>query len=287
MQYLTGMAFGAAAMLGIGLGDVALASASKKYGSIKTTFLFYLMIIVIAIIPAIFLFSFNNINLYSILLVLITGVISLTAFVFYLKGFEVGNVSIVASIANGWSVVTVILSIIFLNEHLNLLNILEILLIIVGVVLVSFKYNDIRKLKLNKIGKGVNYALITMVGWGLYFFLDAILVLRIGWFDAAFLLNLITLVLIFGYGYAKNTKLMSFGKGGYVVILLGALANFIGLISYNFGVTFNFAAIVAPIASVAVMLPVLFGILFLKERPEKTQLLGMALIILSIIALSV
>ncbi len=134
---------------------------------------------------------------------------------------------------------------------------------------------------------GVKYALITMVGWGAYYFLDAVLVSKIGWFDAFFLLNLITLAFIFSYGHVKNIKSAPFDKWGYVVFFTGALTNVVGGIAYNLGVSLNFAAIVAPITSAAVMLPVLFGILFLKERPEKTQILGMALIVLSIVALSI
>ncbi len=80
---------------------------------------------------------------------------------------------------------------------------------------------------------------------------------------------------------------MAFGKGGCLIILLGGLANFVGSISYNLGVTLNFAAIIAPITSGAVMLPILFGVFFLGEKPEKTQVMGMALIVLGIVALSV
>ncbi len=287
MQYLTGIAFGATALLGYGLDNIALAFASKKYGSIKTAAIFFMMVMAISAIPAIFLFSFNNFSIYADILVLVTGAVSFVAFVSFVKGFEVGNVSVVASIANGWGVITVALSILFLNEHLSPLSILEVLLIIVGVALVSFRYKSIRREKLNRISEGVKYALITMMGWGTYYFLDALLVLKIGWFDAFFLLNLITLAFVFSYSRVKSTKLMSLGRGSYVVLFLGALTNVVAGIAYNLGVAFNFAAVVAPVASAAVMLPVLFGILFLKERPEKTQMLGMAIIILSIIALTV
>lgn len=287
MQYLAGIAFGILALCGYGLGNIAMAIASKKYGTIKTAFLFFLVVVAAAVIPAIFLFSFNNFTPYLDLLILFAGVISFIGIISFIKGLEVGNVSIVASIANGWSVITVTLSIVFLDEHLNPLSVFEVLLIILGVLLVSFRHKSNKRLKLSKNSGEVKYALITMVGWGLYYFLDAIIVMKVGWFDAAFLLNLITLVLIFSYGYAKSTKLTSLGKGSYLLLFIGGLANLIASISYNLGVTFNFAVIVAPIASAGVMLPILFGIFYLKEKPEKIQILGMALIVLSIIALSV
>ena len=287
MQYLTGVTFGVAALFGQGFGNVAIALASKKYGSTKTAFLFFLMAVAILVIPAFFLFSFSGITAYDALLMLMTGFIAVIGMISYVKGFEVGNVSVVAPITNGWGVVTVILSIAFLNARLNPVNIMEVLLIVVGVVLVSLKYKDIKKLKLNKIGKGVNYALVTMVAMGLYFFLDAIIVSEVGWFDALFILDLAIMVMIFCYGHLKKTKLALSAKGGYLILLLGALANVFGSISYNLGVTYNSAAIIAPIASVAVMLPIVYGIFFLKEKLERTQILGMALIILSIIALSI
>ena len=287
MQYLTGITFGTVALLGYGLDNIALAFASKKYGSVRTASMFFMMVAAMSIIPAIFLFSFNNLGFYNALLVLVTGIVSFMAFVSFVKGFEVGNVSVVASIANGWGVITTILSILFLNERLSTLSIFEVLLIVAGVALVSFKLKSTKKSRPSKMSDGVKYALITMVGWGAYYFLDAVLVSKIGWFDAFFLLNLITLAFIFSYGYVKNAKATTFDKWGYAVFFIGALTNVVGGIAYNLGVSLNFAVIVAPITSAAVMLPVLFGILFLKERPEKTQILGMALIVLSIVALSI
>ncbi len=147
MQYLTGITFGTVALLGYGLDNIALAFASKKYGSVRTASMFFMMVAAMSIIPAIFLFSFNNLGFYNALLVLVTGIVSFIAFVSFVKGFEVGNVSVVASIANGWGVITTILSILFLNERLSTLSIFEVLLIVAGVALVSFKLKSTKKSK--------------------------------------------------------------------------------------------------------------------------------------------
>jgi uncharacterized membrane protein len=286
MQYLMGIAFGAVALIGYGLDNVALAFTSKKYGFIRTSLMFFLMITIMSAIPALFLFNPKSISAYGILLALVAGAVSFVAFLSFAKGFEVGNVSAVASIANGWSAITVILSVLLLNEHPGLQSIMDIVLIIIGVVLVSSGYKKIKRLSLGKIGKDTKYALITMTGWGVFYFLDAVLVGRMGWFDTFFLLNIITLAFVFAYGLFKKSKIAMPGRSGYAVIFLGSLANVVAGIAYNLGVSFNFAAIVAPVASAAVLLPVLFGIGYLKEKPKATQVLGMALILIGIIALS-
>ncbi len=285
-MYFSGILFGVAALLGYGLDNTVLAFASKKYGYVRASLMLFLMITALSVVPAFFFFSSKNINAYDILLAFAMGTISFVAFVAFAKGFEVGNVSSVASIANGWSAITVILSIVFLNEHPNTSSIIEILLIVIGVVLVAYKHKKNSKIALRKINEDTKYALITMIGWGAYFFLNTILVRRIGWFDAFFLLNAITLAFIFVYGSFKRTKSASFSKQGYALLFIGSLANLIAGMVYNLGVSLNFTAIVAPVASASVILPVLFGIWYLKERPENTQMLGIALIALGIVALS-
>lgn len=183
---------------------------------------------------------------------------------------------------------TIILSILFLGEHLTLIGAFEVFLIVLGVVLVSIKYADIRNLRLNKVGNGAIYGIITMVSWGFYFFLTAVLVFKIGWFDVAFFLNLITLAFLFIYSKSKKINVLYLGKVKYwKIIILGGLAQLAAVFAYNLGVTFNFASIISPITSSSAMIPIVFGILFLREKPERTQILGILLIIFGVIALAV
>ena len=273
-------------MLAWGISDYFIAIAVRKAGVTKVS-LYFLVFTVIIFVVMMLHFSLGIISYASISTIVVLGIIITVGNLSFSKSLHDGNVSIVVPIASAWVIITVVLSLLLLNEVLTKLELVGAIMIIAGVLLASFKLRDLKKSRIKNISKGVPFAVITAISWGVYYYIIGSFTLRVGWFQAAFLYNLPAIFFMAMFGLVAH-KDISFPKVPVVFLIAGlALLNVIGLLGYNLSVTYGYIALSAPITSAAVIVTVLLALVFLEERPEKNQLLGIALVIAGIIAVSI
>ncbi len=283
LQY--GILFAIVAMLAWGISDFFIAIAVRKAGVVKATVYFLVFTIVIFLILLLRI-PLGTLSYSSILPVLALGITIAVGNLAFSKGLHDGQVSIIVTIVSTWAIVTVALSLLLLHEPLTLPEAAGVAAIIIGVILASFRLPDIKRAKVKNISKGVPFAIITAISWGIYYFILGIFTAQVGWFQAAFLYNLPAVFFMIMFGIATR-KDISFPKVPIALLIFGLAAlNVIGLIGYNLSVTYGYIAVTAPITSAAVMVTVMMAFAFLKERPEKSQLFGIALVIAGIILVS-
>jgi uncharacterized membrane protein len=66
-----------------------------------------------------------------------------------MKGFEIGNISIVAAIMNLWAVFTMLIAFIFMDQRLSTFQTVGVFMIISGAIIASLNWSDIKKKKLS------------------------------------------------------------------------------------------------------------------------------------------
>src|SRR3989338_2309069 len=182
MALSLGILFGIIAMLSWGVADFFAAKSVRKSGVFKTYF--WIQAISLAVYSLIFLlfFEFPAISLMTFALIVICAFIGITSVMSFYKGLQVGIVSIISPIGASYAAVTVILSLIFLNETLTAFQVIGISLVILGAILASFKFHDLIRLKVKNVAAGVKYAVYTMFAWGVLMVLIDVLVADLGWF---------------------------------------------------------------------------------------------------------
>ncbi|KKR93307.1 MAG: hypothetical protein UU45_C0024G0001, partial [Candidatus Levybacteria bacterium GW2011_GWA2_41_15] len=116
-----------------GAGDIPGTIATRKIGSILTSFWIYLVGLLgsTLFIP----FFFNDLNKFTLEVFGINiglGILLAVCYLAFNEAFRLGNVSIVGTIAGSFSAVTIVLSLIFLGETLTIVQFLFILLIFSG-----------------------------------------------------------------------------------------------------------------------------------------------------------
>jgi len=281
-----GVLFGIITMAGFGIQDFLIAKISRKIGSYRVSLWLIFMSFIVFILLAIFMLNYNGMSLIAIALVIAAGFISVIASFSYAKGLEVGNVSIMATIANTWGAVTAVLGFVFLGEIITKFQMLDIGLIVIGAVLVSFNLKDILKLKTKNLHVGIEYAFIALFSYGLYFFLAAILSKTIGWFSTAFLIMIPKLLFMLLYGSLTKEKLVV-NKNYLPYLFMMGIINVVALLSYNLGVTYNYSDIVAPVSSASPLVTIILATFFLKEGLTANQKVGVAVVLTGLILLSV
>jgi drug/metabolite transporter (DMT)-like permease len=278
--------FALVAHIGWGTSDIFGAMASRKIGGYSTTFWSYLVRIPFL---ALFLpFDMENVRSLTWSAFLISGVLSmvlLTGTAFFFEAFRGGNPSLVGTIGSAFTVPTVILSVLFFGERLDLYQTLAIAVIVVGLVMTSLDFKEVRQ-KGVVLDRSTALALLAMLTWGIYFAFIRIPVEEIGWFlpsyisffFAPFVLVLMRLQKVPLESPTAKGVLPSF----IGLVLLGTAANF----GYNLGISSGYTSIVAPIAGSYPVLFVFLSALIFKEPVNRQQLWGMIVSLVGIVVLS-
>lgn len=284
MLLYLGIFLGLLSMISYGVMDFIMAHVSRKIGALRTSFWIMLITLLGFIAASVFLYQQHTYTSYDIILIILTGLVSVIGLVSFNKGLEAGNISIVTTIASGWGVISVVLSYIFLDEHIGYLQIFYIGIIILGTILASLEINNV--LHKPKRSAGIAYAFITVMGWGVFFFLTALLIEKFGWFDGSMLTLPFTVLGIFIVSRFLKVKLHQTKHALPILLLISAL-NIIGYVAYSIAVSYSYADIVAPIVAAAPIITIMLALIRLKEKISLNQKIGIGITLIGIILLSV
>ena len=280
-----GIIFGIIAMISWGTADFFVVKAVRKISVFKTFVWSQIIGIILFFLIFSLFFKFPVMPYNIIIMILITGFLGVIAYLAFYKGLQIGKVSIVSPIAASWSVITVILCLVLLKEKLTNIQSFGISLAIIGAVLVSFKSHDLLKLRIKNIAVGVKYALIALFGWGFYMFLIGVLVDKLGWFLPVFFIKAVAVFYLLSYsGVSKQD--IKFPKNVYFFIVLIGVLETIAFLSYGMGINYEYNSIVAPIGAAFPMVTIILARIFLKEKLEINQKIGVISVLASLVLLS-
>lgn len=166
MDIQIGILLGLAAMFFWGAADIFAKKVIRKAGVYRAILGMMSTGLVLMFVISLF---FTNI-LYlppDPLLILTAAFLNILGFIFYYKSIKKGKLSIVAPIGCSYGIVTVLLAIVLLNEALTKIQLLSTAAVIVGIILISTKFSELKKIK---AVKGSGFAFLSMVMWGVYCF---------------------------------------------------------------------------------------------------------------------
>lgn len=267
------------------VGDIFGVVAVRKLGSFSTTAWGLLLRFVIfsLYLP----FAVSNLKELTfdlfVVIVLIT-IVGLVGFIAFNEGMKVGNPALIGTIAAGFPFVTVILSTLFLRETLSFQQIIAIGLIFIGIMLSSFDWQLLKKSR--TLQKGVNFALITLLCWGIWFAFLKIPVQKIGWFLPNYAVY-ISFPFVFLFMKMKKIKLIPLTKeNGAIPLIIAVLFLATAELSYSLGITNANSSIIAPIAGSYPALFVILAFFIFKEPIKKQQIIGIITTLAGIVFLS-
>lgn len=275
--------FGLGAAFGFGVGDFFGAKAAKKIGALSTAFLTQLYSLILFSLAIGFL-GFNiDIPLWTIALGVVTGFLFGVSFWSFFKALDIGPVAVTNPIANSYSLIAVLIGVVFLAERLSFQHWTGIAIIFLGIFFGSSEFENLRLKFKNKMG--VMFALFAMFGWGLAFAMYDIIIEEIGWAMGMLLIELFTAMWlgVFSYKALKIKQIFSWNKN----VVLMAVLGFFGFIAISMGLERGLVSVVTPIASISPLFTASLAIILLKERLSKLQYFGTALIIVGLVVLAI
>jgi len=275
---------GLAGMFGWGIYDFLGGVYAKQIGPFKSFFWSQLAGLIFALL-LIFAFTINlNVPIFIIILLPIAAIVYSAGYLFFFKGFEIGNVSIVAATMNLWAVFTMLFAFIFMGQRLSTIQSLGVLMIISGVTLASLNWRDIRNQRF-QLSSGVKETVLGAFFFGVFWNISEVISEEIGWLLTTLFVKfgIILFLLLFSFLRKRELDLTkATTQTKCMVVLMGIIeAGAVAIV--NYGLTIGDAILITPIASALSIVTITLAIIFLKDKVTKLQGLGIITAIAGII----
>jgi len=275
---------GIAGMFGWGIYDFLGGVYAKQIGPFKSFFWSQLAGLISTLL-LIFVFTTRlNVPVLIIILLPIAAIIYSAGYLFFFKGFEIGNVSIVAATMNLWAVFTMLFAFIFMGQRLSTLQCLGVFMIISGVTLASLNWSDIKNQNF-QLSSGVKETVLGAFFFGVFWNISEVISEKIGWLLTTLFVKfgIILFLLLFSFLIKRELDLTkATTKTKCMVVLMGVIeAGAVAIV--NYGLTIGDAILITPIASALSIVTITLAIIFLKDNVTKLQGLGIITAIAGII----
>lgn len=275
---------GLGGMVGWGVYDFFAGLYSRSVGPFSTFFWSQLSgsIFLVFLVPAFYLSP--EYTLGTMVFLVLAAFFYTAGYLLFMRGLQIGDISIVAAVINVWAVFTIFNSYVFMDQRLKALQWAGVAMIITGAVLTSLDLTAIRK-GAYTVSRGVKEALFGSFFFGTFWNFSEVISEDIGWLPATLLVKggivLFLSAVIFFFLKKNGTSKVSLKVAGGIsligVIESGAVA------VVNYGLSVGDAILVSPIASALSVVTIVLAIVILKERPAWNQALGILTVIAGIV----
>jgi transporter family protein len=275
---------GIGGMFGWGIYDFLGGVYAKQIGPFKSFFWSQLAGL-ISVLLLIFVFTISlNIPILIIILLPIAAIVYSAGYLFFFKGFEIGNVSIVAATMNLWAVFTMLFAFIFMGQRLSTIQSLGVLMIISGVTLASLNWSDIRNQRF-QLSSGVKETVLGAFFFGVFWNISEVISEEIGWLLTTLFVKfgIILFLLLFSFLRKRELGLTKATTKTKCMVVLMGIIEAVAVAIVNYGLTIGDAILITPIASALSIVTITLAIIFLKDKVTKLQGVGIITAIAGII----
>lgn len=266
---------GLGGMFGWGIYDFLAGVYSRRIGPYKTFFwsqsagLVFLFLITAVSLTTI------HISFPTILLIPVAAIFYSAGYLFFMKGFRIGNMSIVAAIMNLWAVFTMAIAFLFMDQRLTPLQFMGVVMIIFGAILASLNWDDIKN-RTFQLSAGVREAVLGSFFFGSFWNMSEIISEEIGWLQTTLFIKIgiIVFLLLLSLSAGREIGVAKSTPGTKLVIILMGVIEVSAVALVNFGLTVGDAILITPIASALSIVTIAMAIIFLKDRVTGIQGIG-------------
>jgi bacterial/archaeal transporter family protein len=275
---------GIAGMFGWGIYDFLGGVFARRLGTFKSVFWSQLAGFGSILLLAIVLTTGINLPFLTIILFPIAAVAYSAGYLFFYKGLEMGNVSIVAATMNLWAVFTMTFAFIFFGQRLSSTQLFGVMLIISGVALASINWSAVRKQSF-QLSAGVREALLGAFFFGVFWNISEMISEEVGWLLTTLLVKfgIVVFLLILSFLLKQEIGMTkTAAKTRYALVFMGVIE--VGAVAVvNYALTIGDAILITPIASALSIVTITLAVIFLKDRLSKLQGLGIVTAVAGIV----
>ena len=275
---------GIAGMFGWGIYDFLGGVYAKQLGPFKSLFWSQLAGLIFTLL-LVFAFRFDlEVSIRIVILLPIAATVYSVGYILFFRGFEIGNVSIVAATMNLWAVFTMLFAFIFMGQRLAALQFIGVFMIISGITFASLNWNDIKRQRF-QLSSGVKETVLGAFFFGVFWNISEVISEEIGWLPTTLFVKfgIIIFLLLFSFIIKQELDLTkAAAKTKCMVVLMGSIeAGAVAIV--NYGLAIGDAILITPIASALSIVTITLAIIFLKDTITKMQGFGIIAAVAGII----
>jgi transporter family protein len=275
---------GIAGMFGWGLYDFLGGVFAKQIGPFKSLLWSQLAGFMSMLLLGLLLATGINVPARVIILFPVAAILYSAGYLFFFKGLEIGNVSIVAATMNLWAVFTMLFAFVFMGQRLSTIQSLGVLLIVSGATLASLRWSDIGG-HVAQLSAGVKETALGALLFGIFWNISQVISEGVGWLLATLFVKLGIVLALLAFSFLVKRESDSTAipaRTRYAMVLMGIVE--VGAVAtVNYGLTIGDAILITPIASALSIVTITLAIIFLNEKITKLQGLGMVTAIIGIV----
>jgi drug/metabolite transporter (DMT)-like permease len=212
------------------------------------------------------------------------GVVGLAAYAGFYRALELGPIAIVSPIASSNGSIVVLLAVLVLGESLTGLQALGCLLVFGFVVLAALEPKP--GPEGTERGSGIPLALVTAVSFGAYLFGLATLSDELGWLVPILVARSVTVAIVAAVAVARPPAGASLGRLALLGCLAAGMLDATGYLAFNRGAEIGEVAITSAAAAAYPVIPIVVGLVALRERVATRQLVGVAGVLCGMVVLA-
>lgn len=292
MELISSILAGLGSMFGWGISDFFAKKTIDKIGDIKT--LFWAQTFGIIPILIYFLFDSRNLNITfsTALIVLFFAIADAIGYLLFYKALEKGKVSIVGPVLASFAAFSVLISAFIFNEQISIIRWILLGVVFIGIVFTSIDFYGLKDGKINKkdIIAGLPETLIAVIIFSVWYPLwDNFVSINNNWVLFVLLIRIFISLFILTLSYITRNKPVITKQNNdlWKYLILIGLFDGIAYLTLTWGYESATLTSVVTMISAAYSLPTLvLARVFLKEKLNKSQLLGVFSIIIGLILLA-
>ena len=281
------IAFGVLSATSIGIADLITIGLARKIGLISTGL--WEKLLAVLIVTPYFLLNgsgFEIVFKYWDILILL-AFINLLSYLFLIRSLQIGPVSVIAPLTTLFSVVSLALAYLFLDERLTFSQVTVISVALIGAVITVFKPGKINWVSSN-LGIGIVLGFFATLIIGAQFFVQGAISKEVGWFLGVYFPMMFS---IFGFVpiafYKREIPWQKINIKIIGLLLMTSSMKIGAFFLFSRGAELGSIGIVSVAHTTYPVIPIFAGVLLFKERLSYSQVLGIVLLLSSLAILSV
>jgi uncharacterized membrane protein len=203
---LVGIALGVCAAIFWGLSDSLATLSARRLTTFQTTFICQIAALLALNVLFIFVHVFNpsitvGLSLANVEAGILTGVLTFVGYLAIYRALEIGPIVITSPLSSTSSLVTLLLSIFILHEHVSFPEAMALAAVILGIVLISTSYQDILSFLQKRpsgfsVSKGILWAYVGLLSLGCINFSLGARTPSAGWFAPIYWARIFSVLLL-------------------------------------------------------------------------------------------
>jgi drug/metabolite transporter (DMT)-like permease len=281
-----GIFLGLTAALSWGLADYFAAVASRRTGSFRVVLGFHLVAVLLLTLLLVGTGeTLSDVSGGDLAWFAFLGLLGALSYLCFYRALAIGPISIVSPIVSAYAAATVLCAVVIGGERLGAGEALAIVIVLLGVLLASSdlaQFGARERIALF----GILLALVTAVAIGVFVYGIAYFSATYGWLVPIFLARgFSTLYLLAVSLRGGEWRFPERSPGLLAIVSLIAVVDTLGYVAFNFGVRHADTTVVATAAAPYSIVPIVFGVVLLHERPRWAQWAGISLVLAGLILL--